>query len=204
MYLETEKLPPIDLYRLLTGSVVPRPIAWISTRSASGVNNIAPYSFFTVASCMPPVLAIVHVNPKSGQEKDTLRNLRETGECVVNTVSAADGDRMNGSCAPYPPETGEFDAVGIESADSRVVSVPGVASAAVRMEGRLRDVVTIADTPMGGQVMLIDVLAIHVQDELLVDGQIDPTRIELLAKLGGDHYSLSQSARSMARPTTAG
>ena len=86
MIFDTASLSPAEAYRLLVGGVTPRPIAWISTRSTDGIDNIAPYSFFNVASCNPPILWYSQVNPQSGQDKDTLRNLIATRECVVYTL----------------------------------------------------------------------------------------------------------------------
>ena len=89
-------------YRLLNGGVTPRPIAWISTRSSKGIDNLAPYSFFTVASCTPPVLLYTQIMPRAGDNKDTLTNLTETGECVVNIVSSDLMDIMNATSASLP------------------------------------------------------------------------------------------------------
>ena len=88
MIFDTACLSPAEAYRLLVGGVTPRPIAWISTRSTDGIDNIAPYSFFNVASCNPPILWYSQVNPQSGQDKDTLRNLIATRECVVHIVNS--------------------------------------------------------------------------------------------------------------------
>lgn len=98
-----------EKYRLLNGGVTPRPIAWISTRSKDGVDNLAPYSFFTVASCNPPVLLYTQVTQRSGIDKDTLQNLRETGECVVNIVNATLLEKMNVTSASIAIDKSEFD-----------------------------------------------------------------------------------------------
>ncbi len=95
MIFDTACLSPAEAYRLLVGGVTPRPIAWISTRSTDGIDNIAPYSFFNVASCNPPILWYSQVNPQSGQDKDTLRNLIATRECVVHIVNSQLMQKMN-------------------------------------------------------------------------------------------------------------
>jgi flavin reductase (DIM6/NTAB) family NADH-FMN oxidoreductase RutF len=97
------EISTIACYRLLIGAVVARPIAWVSTLSESGVTNLAPFSFFTVASCAPPVLAFVQVIPRDNSEKDTLRNLRETRQRVVNVAGFNNAVVMNATCADYPP-----------------------------------------------------------------------------------------------------
>jgi flavin reductase (DIM6/NTAB) family NADH-FMN oxidoreductase RutF len=187
-------------YRLMVGSITPRPIAWISTLSESGVLNLAPYSFFTVASCNPPVLSITQVNPRDRTAKDTLTNLRATQECVVNIVNEDLADIMNASCGDYPPDVSEFLALDIESASSLLVKPDGVKAANVRFECKLREVLEISSLPMGGHMMLVDVVNIYVNESVLVDGQIAPNLLITIGKLGGDWYSNTQERFEMQRP----
>lgn len=158
MHYVTHTLPPQDIYRLLTSSVVPRPIAWVSTRSSTGVDNLAPFSFFTIASVQPPVLAIVQLRPPHRPAKDTLVNLRATRECVVNIATSDLLDAMNATAADYPPDISEFDMAQIERCASQWVGVPGVKQACVRHECRLRDVLELGNNPMGGTLILLDVV----------------------------------------------
>jgi flavin reductase (DIM6/NTAB) family NADH-FMN oxidoreductase RutF len=197
---DVAQLAPQDCYRLLIGSVLPRPIAWISSLSADGVANLAPFSFFTVASIAPPVLAVTHVNPRNTQEKDTLRNLRATGECVVNIVSHALVEQMNASCASHPPQVSEFDAAAVAKVASLRVAPPGVAAAPVRIECRLREVLAFSQQPMGGQMMLLDVLHIHARADALRDGILQPELVDAVGKLGGDGYSTIRERFELARP----
>lgn len=193
-------LDPNAVYRLMVHSILPRPIAWISTVSADGVANLAPYSFFTVASCNPPVLSVTQVNPRDRQAKDTLTNLRATGECVVNIVSAALAEQMNATCADYPSGISEFDAVGIAGAPGMVVQVDGVAQAPVRFECRLRQIMEISPEPSGGTMMLLDVVHIHVADTVLDGGVIDPGLLDAVGKMGGNAYANTRERFDMARP----
>lgn len=192
------------IYRLLTSGVVPRPIAWVSTRSAEGVDNLAPYSFFTVASVQPPVLAVTQVNPpKRAAErphKDTLSNLQQSGECVVNVASSAHLELMNACAGDYPPDVSEFDVAGIERAASVHVAVPGVAIAPVRYECRLRQILPVASNPMGGTIMLLDVVAIHVHASVEAQGEISLSLHQTLGKMGGDGYSVAKEDAVLARP----
>ena len=192
------------VYRLLTSGVVPRPIAWVSTRSAEGVDNLAPYSFFTVASVQPPVLAVTQVNPPNRPaerpHKDTLTNLQQSGECVVNVASSAQLELMNACAGDYPPDVSEFDAAGIERAPSVHVAVPGVAIAPVRYECRLRQILPVASTPMGGTMMLLDVVAIHVHESVESNGEISLAQHRTLGKMGGDGYSVAKEDAVLARP----
>lgn len=187
-------------YKLMVAGITPRPIAWISTMSTEGVHNLAPYSFFTVASCSPPVLAVTQVNPPDRTAKDTLTNLRTTGECVINIVSEELVAAMNASCANYPPEVSEFAVLAIESEASHKVSVAGVQAAKVRFECRLREVLEVSSLPMGGHMMLLDVVNIFVNESVLVDGQIAPHLLNTVGKLGGDLYATTQERFELARP----
>jgi flavin reductase (DIM6/NTAB) family NADH-FMN oxidoreductase RutF len=185
---------------LMVGSITPRPIAWISTLSDTGVLNLAPYSFFTVASCNPPVLTVTQVNPRDRAAKDTLTNLRATKECVVNIVSEELAELMNASCGDYAPDISEFAVLDIESAPSQQVNVAGVKAAKVRFECTLRDVVSISSLPMGGHMMLLDVVNIFVNESVLVEGQIAPHLLNTIGKLGGNLYSTTHERFEMARP----
>ncbi|RYY73719.1 MAG: flavin reductase family protein [Gammaproteobacteria bacterium] len=193
-------IDPSACYRLMVNSITPRPIAWISSLSQTGVLNLAPYSFFTVASCNPPVLSVTQVNPRDRAAKDTLTNLRATGECVVNIVSENLAAIMNASCGDYPPDVSEFVALGIESATSHQVRAAGVKEANVRFECKLREILEVSSLPMGGHMMLLDVVNIYVNEAVLVDGQIAPHLIDTVGKLGGDWYSTTHERFEMQRP----
>lgn len=201
MFFESAKIAPRQNYQLLTSGVLPRPIAWVSTLGKNGVANLAPYSFFTVASCNPPVLCVVQVTPANQLNKDTLTNLKDTGECVVNVVSQPLLDAMNISCATYPPEVDEFEKAGLEKSTSHTVAAPGVKSALVRYECKLRELQTISDLPTGGTLMLLDVTGIEVADHALVEGQIDPSVLQAMGKMGGDLYNTTDQRIELPRPT---
>ena len=187
-------------YRLLVGSIIPRPIAWISSLSAGGVLNLAPYSFFTVASCNPPVLAVTQVTPRDRAAKDTLNNLRTTGECVVNIVSETLAGVMNATCADYPASTSEFDAVGIAREASHLVAPDGVRDASVRFECWLREIIDVSSLPTGGQLMLLDVVSIYASDSVMINGNVSPQLLDAVGKLGGDLYTSTRERFEMARP----
>src|SRR6056297_1759751 len=123
-------------YRLLSTAVTPRPIAWVSTRSEDGVDNLAPFSFFTVASVAPPILAVYPVGTE-GDLKDTPRNLQATGECVVNVVTSDVVESMNETSATLAPEANEFDHADVTPAESARVAPPRVAEARVALECEL-------------------------------------------------------------------
>lgn len=200
MHFATQDLNAQDCYRLLVSGVIPRPIAWISTVSAEGVGNLAPYSFFTVASCYPPVLSITQVNPRDKDAKDTLANLNSTGVAVVNIVSADLVDSMNASCANYPPQVSEFDALGIAATPHPFLPVAGVSAARLRYGCRLRELIEVAPGAAGGTMILLDVVDIFVQDDIISDMRIHPAALDAVGKLGDDYYSTVRDTFELARP----
>ena len=200
MYFDTTQISPRDNYQLLTGAVVPRPIAWVSTLSEYGVANLAPYSFFTVASCKPPVLCVVQVNPRNRAEKDTLSNLQATRECVVNVVSHVLVDAMNTSCGDFAPEVDEFEQAGLTKSVSKAVSAPGVEDALVRFECNLREVKLIGEGPMGGSMMLLNVLGVEVNEAAMQGGLVANDLLDAVGKLMGDGYCTTRSTFELKRP----
>lgn len=200
MFFDVSTLRIQENYRLLNGGVTPRPIAWISTCSGDGVDNLAPYSFFSVASCNPPVLLYTQVTQRSGVDKDTLQNLMDTGECVVNIVSANLLNEANMSSASINADESEFDFASVESTASYKVIPLSVKASPVRYECTLRDVISIGDLPAGGTVVFLDVQAIYVQDDVYVDGAIDQTLVDSVGKMGGDHFSFTSNNVVLERP----
>jgi flavin reductase (DIM6/NTAB) family NADH-FMN oxidoreductase RutF len=187
-------------YRLLNGGVTPRPIAWISTRSKNGVDNLAPYSFFTVASCNPPVLLYTQVTQRNGIDKDTLQNLIDTGECVVNIVNASLLEKMNATSASLGEEISEFDFADVEHTKSCKVTPHSVKESAIRYECTLREVISLGDLPAGGTIVLLDVKSIYVRDDLYDDGIINQVSINSVGKMGGDGFSVSPKIVELKRP----
>ncbi|MEH6448087.1 MAG: flavin reductase family protein [Oleispira sp.] len=189
-----------DKYRLLTGGITPRPIAWISTRSKEGIDNLAPYSFFTVASCNPPVLLYTQVTQRSAVDKDTLQNLQETGECVVNIVNSSLLEKMNMSSASIGMEISEFDHADVEHTPSYTVTPLSVRESPVRYECTLREVISVSNLPAGGTVVLLDVKSVFVRDDLYRDGVINQESIDSVGKMGGDSFSLTTKQLGLDRP----
>lgn len=206
MYFSTSGGNPQQHYKLLTGGVVPRPIAWVSTISPEGVANLAPYSFFTVASVNPPVLCVVQVTPRNRSKKDTLFNLENGSDCVVNVVSHELAQVMNQTCGDYSPAVSEFEAAGVQQTPSTAVKAPGVAQAKMRYECTLREVKVVADNPMGGQMMLLDVQGVYVADDSLEGDTINPIVLDAVGKTGGDGYATTRERFELERPnvTTTG
>lgn len=189
-----------DFYRLLVSCVVPRPIAFVSTTSAAGAPNLAPFSFFNAVSATPPILAVAP-GFRRGVPKDTLRNLRETRECVVHVVTEDLADAMNVTSGDYAPDVSEFAVAGLTPVPSLRVKPPRVAEAPVAFECRLVQEVRLGEASC---LQLLEIVYAHVRDDLLVDGAVDPARLRAIARLGGDWYCRTRDLFAMARPDVGG
>lgn len=188
MVIDPDTLDPQSCYKLLIGSVVPRPIAWTSTVSGDGVRNLAPFSFFTVASRNPPMLCI-SVGPRTSDDqptKDTLDNVRETREFVINIVSMPLANAMHESSKTHPPDADEFEAAGLTPASCEVVKAPRVEEARVSMECTLERVL-----PLGSDHLIIGrMVRFHVRDDLYQNGRIDIKKLQPLGRLAGNYTEI--------------
>ncbi len=168
------------VYPLLNSVVVPRPIAWVSTTSAEGVDNLAPHSFFTIAGIDPPVVQFTSVGAK-----DSLRNALATGEFVVALCSEPLLEQVNRTGTDYPPDTSEYDAVGLTRESSWLVTPPRVAESPVNLECRLVGTRAFGDcTVVFGQVVHV-----AVDEAVLRDGRPAVDLLRPLARLGADEWS---------------
>ena len=167
MDLRLSELPPLERYKLLIGLVIPRPIAWVSTRSANGVANCAPFSFFNVFSEDPP-LCVIGINPRAsdGAIKHSLKNIRRTKEFVVNLVDEATANAMHVSSEEISEDESEFDKAGLTQAPAALVQHPRIAEAAACLECRLFRLIGISATR---ELVLGEILLVHARD-----GIIDP------------------------------
>lgn len=177
-------------HRLLNAVVVPRPIAWVSTTAAAGVDNLAPHSFFTVSCIDPPVIQFTSVG-----RKDSLRNVEETGEFVVNLAPEPLFEAVNATGTDFPPDADEFAEVGLDREPSLRVAPPRVAQSPVAIECRLRDTVPLGDST----VVLGSVVHLAIDEETLVDGLPDVRILRPLARLGRDEWSTIGEIRSISR-----
>jgi flavin reductase (DIM6/NTAB) family NADH-FMN oxidoreductase RutF len=193
--------PAADVYKLMVGVIVPRPIAFVSTVSSGGIRNLAPFSFFTGISANPPVVCFSPmVRGSDGQHKDTLRNIEATREFVVNIVSEDFGPQMN-LCSPeYPPEVDEFEISGLTPVASDLVAPPRVQESHINMECRLVQVVHVSAKPLGGSIVLGEVLRFHVRDEVVESFKVDPDKLRAIGRMGGPTYVRTTDRFDMARP----
>ena len=182
--LDPEQVGPDKTYSWLTQVVVPRPIAWVSTTSAAGIDNLAPHSFFTVSSQHPPVVQFTSVG-----RKDSLRNIEETGEFVVNVVTEPLALIANETATDYPRDLDEFEEVGVEREPSALVRPPRVAQSPVSLE-----CVAVGFHPFGtsrraSTVVFGRVLRIAVSESILADGRVDVRLLQPVARLGGPNWA---------------
>lgn len=200
MELKPEKLTALELYKILTSTVLPRPIAWVSTMAANGDLNLAPFSFFNVASVKPPVLGFSPLIDDIRHEKDTLLNIRESGAFVVNIVSHTQVSAMNQTSAAYGPEVNEFEKAGLVPAPSVTVKPPGVASSLVRYECTVRQIIPFGSEPLSGTLILGDICHINVVPDLYCDGKINMEKLDAVGRLAGNDYTTTRDRFSLARP----
>ena len=189
-----------DVYKLLTGAVVPRPIAFVSSLSANGIRNLAPFSFFTVVSADPPVICFCPLRRAGGGGKDTLQNVRDTGEFVVNIVSEGIALQMNKTSGDFPPDVDEFAESGLTPLASDLIRPPRVKECGIAMECRLRQIVEMSDRPMGGSLVMGDVLRFHVRDDWFDTFRIDPDKLRAIGRMGGPTYARTTDRFNIERP----
>ena len=199
--LVTEDRDRRDNFKTLLSCVLPRPIAFVSTISSSGVPNLAPFSFFNGVGSNPPAVIFSPCTRADGTMKDTIVNLRAVPECVVNVVPFSIKDAMNEASFAFPPEVNEFEAAGFTPLPSRHVRPARVAESPVQMECKLVQIVPVGDGPLSANICIAEVLCFHIANELLLgDGTVDVARIDLIARLGGDDYSTIRDRFALPKP----
>jgi flavin reductase (DIM6/NTAB) family NADH-FMN oxidoreductase RutF len=203
MLFDMEALPPQDRYKLLAASVVPRPIAWITTKSRAGIVNAAPFSFFNAMGSDPPTLAIGIV-PREGRLKDTATNIIETGEFVVNLVSEANVEAMNVTCIDAPPDVDELELAQLTAVPSRSIALPRIGESPVSFECRVLS--SLVTGPL--QTIVIGrVVCVHVADRFVLDARrchLDTPALRLVARMhGSGGYLRSTDQFELQRPIWA-
>jgi flavin reductase (DIM6/NTAB) family NADH-FMN oxidoreductase RutF len=190
-----------DIYKLMIGSIVPRPIALVSSVDEANVRNLAPFSYFTACSANPPVVVFCPMlRPLPPTAKDTLRNVMATREFVVNIVSEEFVERMNATAATVGPEVDEFELSGLTPIASELVKPARVAESHVQMECRLLQVVHVSERPLGGSVVLGEVLRFHVDEDYIEDFRIDPDKLRAVGRMAGSTYARTTDRFELQRP----
>ena len=202
MNVRPDQVPYRDFYRILLTAVGPRPIAWVSTLN-QGRLNLAPFSFFNALSAQPPLLgfcpALRQVEGQSAA-KDTLRNIRETGEFVVNVVTFAVAEAMNLTSGEYDPSVDEFALAKLTTRPSQVVRPPQVAESPVSFECKLERIIDFSTEAPGSSLVIGEILCVHLQENVVKEGRLDPDSLDLIGRMGGTQYSRTTERFDMKRP----
>lgn len=204
MEINPNEIPHQSVYKLLTGSILPRPIGWISTVDADGKPNLAPFSFFNVVCAKPPTVVFCPmIRSVDGKTKDTLNNVRATGEFVVNIVSEELVEAMNLSSVEAPPEVNEFEFARVTATPSVTVRPPRVRESRVHFECRVRQIVEISPEAGGGSLVIGEVLHIHVEDSVLMGSdKINLAALKPVGRLAGGSYARVTDVFEIERPKT--
>jgi flavin reductase (DIM6/NTAB) family NADH-FMN oxidoreductase RutF len=205
MIVDPSTAAPLDIYKLMIGAIVPRPIAFVSTISPEGILNLAPFSFFTGISANPPVICFSPmIRGTGGSRKDTLQNIERTREFVVNVVSEEFVRQMNICSTEFPPEIDEFEASGLTPIPSDVVKPPRVKESHINMECTLLQIVDVSSKPLGGSIVLGEVVRFHIDDAVVDNYRIDPGKLRPVGRMSGPTYTRTTDLFDLDRPKRPG
>ncbi|MBY0088029.1 flavin reductase family protein [Brevibacillus sp. M2.1A] len=188
-----------EKYKLLIGCIVPRPIAWVTSLAEGGIVNAAPFSYFNVASIEPMMVSVAVMRKPGSVPKDTARNIMQTGEFVVNMVDVHNVDAVNQTSADYPPQISEVEALGLEVAPSVRVKVPRLRASRIHFECKLHQIVELG-SPTTSDLIIGEVVHVHVVDELYHAGRIDATAFAPVSRLAGHTYATLGEQFDRPRP----
>ena len=188
-----------DNYKLLIGSIIPRPIAFVTTQSEVGVVNGAPFSYFNIVSANPPMVSLAIQRP-SGRVKDTARNIYDNHQFVVHIVDDENVAKINETAASLPASESEIELANLTLVASDDVSVPGVMEAKVRMECRLVQAIPLGGEEAGSDLFIGEVVRFHMDEAIYEDGRIDPKSLNAVSRLAGSSYATIGNIFSLERP----
>ncbi|MBA4495734.1 flavin reductase family protein [Paenactinomyces guangxiensis] len=201
MRIDPKQQTKQENYKLLIGSVLPRPIAFITSVNGYGLVNAAPFSFFNVAGTAPPLISVAVNRKPGGRMKDTARNIAEQKEFVVHVVDGENVNLVNDTSVEFPSDVSEAEAVGFHLLPSEVVKVPRIAETKIQMECRLHQMM-----PLGGEdgnpntdLIIGEVVLFHIDDSLIFDGKIDTFRLDPVSRLAGTTYGKLGETFSLPR-----
>jgi len=207
MNVQVSELSHREMYNIILSSVVPRPIAWVSTLSASGQPNLAPFSFYNCVCVDPPLLAFApglrapkEADSAHGEPKDTLRNIRETKEFVISVVTYELREAMNVTSGEYDQTVNEFDLAKVTPKASKQVRPPRVGESPVSFECKLYQIVDFSTAPTSSSLVIGQVVAVHIDDAHVKDGRLDRTSLDLIGRMGGMQYTRTTDRLEMVRP----
>lgn len=203
MHVLPAELSHRDFYRILIGAVAPRPIAWVSTLDRNGHPNLAPFSFFNVLSSKPPLLGFspgLRLIDNQSHEKDTLRNIRETQEFVVNVVTFDVAEKMNLTSGEYGHDVNEFELAQLTPAASEKVKPSRVAESPVSFECTLNRIIDFGAEWPSSSLVVGEIVSIHMGERVLRDGRLDLNALDLIGRMGGNQYTRTTHRFDMERP----
>lgn len=201
MQIDFSGLPARTAYQWIASSVMPRPIAWVSTVSPEGAENLAPFSFFQGITGNPPTLMFVGANTRDGLKKDTILNIERVPEFVVNLVPYALASVMNDTASNLPHGESEAERFGVEMTASAKVRPRRIAASPVSFECSLDRIVNVGTGPLAANVVFGRILMVHARDDVLADdGFPDPAKLDLVGRLGREDYTRTRDTFSIKRP----
>ncbi len=191
MIIDPKKQSYKENYKLMIGSIVPRPIALVSTYSKADICNLAPFSFFTGITSDPPTICFSPARRGiEGEEKDTLKNIKDTGEFVINIVNEDIVEQMNETATEFPPEVDEFKESGLTAIKAKIVNPPLVKESPISFECKRLQILEIGKAQSGGGFLVIgEIVMFHIDDELLENGRIDTGLLNPIGRLAGMEYT---------------
>lgn len=189
MLLDAARLSQAEMYKILIGSVAPRPIAWAGTRSKTGVNNLAPFSFYNCFSSRPPIVGFSPIPRPDGRKKDTLQNVQDSGCFTLSCASYHLVKQMSRSSALLEPDEDEFVYAGLTPAEAKHIAAPYVAEALVAFECELRQIISFGNEPGSGNLILGEIKHVHIADHIYQDGRVDFGTLDPVGRLAGNWYA---------------
>jgi flavin reductase (DIM6/NTAB) family NADH-FMN oxidoreductase RutF len=201
MQIDAASTPVPELYQFLTSVVNPRPIAWITTINPKGIVNLAPFSFFNLFSASPPLVIFSPTLKRDGTKKDTLRNLETCPEFVVNISTYPHAELINLTSRELAPDESEVELAQLHTTASAFIQPPRLQEAPAALECRVRQIIPLGTGPIAGNLVLGDVLTVHVQDAILgEDGKPDPQKLQTVGRMGGEFWCKTTDLFSLRRP----
>jgi len=202
MLVDVKSTPVVEVYQMLVGLVTPRPIAWVTTRSKSGVVNLAPFSFFNVFGANPPVVVFSPTQKRDGGKKDTLLNIEANGEFVINASTEKHTQLINLSSTTLPIEESELTLTGQSTIASTSIQTPRLADVPFALECRVLQIMPVGHGPISANLVIGEVLTMHIDNDILgEDSQPDPRKLKAIARLGNEYWCRTQDLFQMERPS---
>ena len=202
MQVKVADISVLEVYQWMVSLVTPRPIAWVTTLSQTGVVNLAPFSFFNVFGANPPIVVFSPTLRRDGSKKDTLLNLEKMGEFVIHAATEQHIEQINLSSQTIPPDESEVSLVGMKTIASTLVKPPRLCDVPFALECRVREILSMGSGPIAANLVVGEVLLMHI-DEAVLDtkGMVDPTKLKSVARLGAEYWCRTQQLFSTKRPS---